>query len=219
MRAPSLSERLVQEHQATWGAMAAHPFVIGLADGTLPEAALRAWLQQDRLFVMAERRVVWALRAHGLPPALDEALAGLDEAMVREATMFAAEAERRGFPVEVEPWPVCLGYSAFLLAAAHDGVLDGLTAMYAAERAYLDTWSAVRTRSLAGSPYRQWIENWSSDDFRAFVALLGRELDTLTETIPVALTARLRTVFARAARFELAFWEMCWQGQGWPAAS
>jgi hypothetical protein len=26
-------------------------------------------------------------------------------------------------------------------------------------------------------------------------------------------------VFARAARFELAFWEMCWQGQGWPAAS
>jgi thiaminase len=219
MYAPSLSERLVQEQQATWRAMAAHPLVIGLADGTLPEAALCAWVQQDRLFVLAERRVVWALRSHGLPAALDEALAGLDEAMVHEATMFAAEAERRGVPVEVEPWPVCLGYSAFLLGAAHDGVLDGLTAVYAAERAYLDTWSAVRTRSLAGSPYRHWIENWTGDDFRAFVALLGRELDTLTEPASVALAARLGVVFSRAARFELAFWEMCWQGQGWPGAS
>jgi thiaminase/transcriptional activator TenA len=219
MHTSRLSERLVQEHQATWGAMAAHPFVIGLADGTLPEAALRAWVQQDRLFVLAERRVVWALRAHGLPPALDDALAGLDEAMVREAAMFAAEAERRGYGVEVEPWPVCLGYSAFLLAAAHDGVLDGLTAVYAAERAYLDTWSAVRARSPAGSPFRRWIENWTDDGFRAFVALLGRELDTQVEGASTALAARLGMVFARAARFELAFWEMCWHGQGWPASS
>ena len=217
MRASSLSERLVQEHQAIWGAMAAHPFVVGLADGTLPEAALRAWVRQDRLFVLAERRVVWALRAHGPPPALDEALTGLDQALLREAAMFAAEAERRGFGVEVEPWPVCLGYGAFLLAAAHDGVLEGLTALYAAERAYLDAWSAVRARSRAGSPYHQWIENWTSEGFRAFVALLGRELDTLAGTAPGALEARLGTVFDRAARFELAFWEMCWQGQGWPA--
>jgi thiaminase/transcriptional activator TenA len=219
MRALSLSERLVHGQQATWRAMAAHPLVTGLADGTLPEAALRAWVQQDRQFVLAERRVVWALRAHGLPAPLDDSLARLDEAMVHEATMFAAEAQRRGFPVEIEPWPVCLGYSAFLLAAAHDGVLDGLTAVFAAERAYLDTWSAVRTRSPAGSPYRHWMDNWTSDEFRAFVALLGRELDTLTERVPVALGARLGMVFARAARFELAFWEMCWQGQGWPAES
>jgi hypothetical protein len=36
MRAPSWSERLVQEQQATRGAMAAHPLVVGLADGTPP---------------------------------------------------------------------------------------------------------------------------------------------------------------------------------------
>jgi thiaminase len=31
-----------------------------------------------------------------------------------------------------------------------------------------------------------------------------------------ALTERLGVVFTGAARFELAFWEMCWSGQAWP---
>jgi thiaminase len=30
------------------------------------------------------------------------------------------------------------------------------------------------------------------------------------------LARRLGVLFARAARFELAFWEMCWSGQAWP---
>jgi len=36
-------------------AMAGHPFVLGLADGTLPDGALQAWVQQDRIFVVEER--------------------------------------------------------------------------------------------------------------------------------------------------------------------
>ena len=32
----------------------------------------------------------------------------------------------------------------------------------------------------------------------------------------VVFTDRLGVVFTDAARFELAFWEMCWSGQAWP---
>ena len=74
----AFSDRLVEANRATWTAMAAHPFVLGLADGTLPDASLRAWVQQDRVFVLEERRVVAALRAHGPPDGLDRLLAGLD---------------------------------------------------------------------------------------------------------------------------------------------
>ncbi|HYY80374.1 MAG TPA: hypothetical protein VFD04_14495 [Actinomycetes bacterium] len=212
----SFGERLVEANQPVWAAMAAHPFVLALAGGTLPEAPLRAWLQQDRLFVLEERRAVAALRAHGLPAELDRLLAGLEGSMVAEAEAFAEEAERHGFAAEAEPWPVCLGYTSYLLCAARDGLLEGLTAVYAAERAYLDTWTAVAARSPAGSPYRGWIDNWSGEGFRGFVAELGGQLDGLAGSPSPAVAGRLGAVFRRAALFELAFWEMCWSGQAWP---
>ena len=210
------TDHLLEANRDLWAAMAGHPFVVGLADGTLPDSALQAWVQQDRIFVVEERRVVAALRAHGLPSQFDDLLADLDRSLVLEAEAFTQTAIDHGFAPEVEPWPVCLGYTSYLHCAAYDGALEGLTALYAAERAYLDTWTAVAERSPAGSAYHGWIQNWSGEPFRAFVNDLGRDLDELAGAPSPALARRLGLVFARAARFELAFWEMCWSGQAWP---
>jgi thiaminase len=212
----AFGDHLVEANRDLWTAMAAHPFVLGLADGTLPDAALHAWVQQDRIFVLEERRVVATLRLHRLPGGLDRLLAGLDGSLVAEADAFARTAEERGFASDAEPWPVCLGYTSYLLRWAYEGLLEGLTGLYAAERAYLDTWTAVAARSPAGSPYRAWIDNWTGEEFRAFVADLGRELDELAGSPSPAAAERLGSVFTGAARFELAFWEMCWRGQAWP---
>ena len=157
----AFTDRLIEANRAVWAAMAGHPFVLGLAHGTLPAAALQAWVQQDRVFVVQERRVVAALRAHGLPSRLDGLLADLDRGLVLEADAFTQTATDQGFAPEVEPWPVCLGYTSYLRCAAYDGVLEGLTALYAAERAYLDTWTAVAELSPADSTYHAWIQNWS----------------------------------------------------------
>ena len=210
-------EHLVESNRDLWMAMAGHPFVLGLAQGTLPDGALQAWVQQDRVFVVEERRVVAALRAHGLPSRLDDLLADLDRSLVLEADAFTRTAAEHGFAPEVEPWPVCLGYTSYLRCAAYDGILEGLAALYAAERGYLDTWTAVAKLSPADSPYHGWIQNWSGEAFRAFVTALGRGLDELAGEPSPALAGRLGVVFTRAARFELVFWEMCWSGQAWPA--
>jgi thiaminase len=50
------TEHLAESNRDLWMAMAGHPFVLGLADGTLPDGALQAWVQQDRIFVVEERR-------------------------------------------------------------------------------------------------------------------------------------------------------------------
>jgi len=210
------TEHLVEANRDLWAAMAGHPLVLGLAQGTLPESALQAWVQQDRIFVVQERRVVAALRAHGLPSRLDQLLADLDHNLVLEAEAFARTAAEHGVAPEVEPWPVCLGYTCFLRCAASDGALEGLTALYAAERAYLDTWTAVAALSPADSAYHAWVQNWSGEPFRAFVGALGRDLDEFAGAPSPALAQRLGVVFTGAARFELAFWEMCWSGQAWP---
>src|SRR5919106_2617451 len=123
-------EQLVESNRDLWAAMAGHPFVLGLAEGTLPDGALQAWVQQDRVFVVEERRMVAALRAHGLPSRLDDLLADLDRSLVVEAEAFTRTAADHGVAAEVGPWPVCLGYTCFLRCAAYDGVLEGLTALY-----------------------------------------------------------------------------------------
>ena len=212
----AFTDDLVEANRDLWAGMGDHPFVLGLAEGTLPGSALRAWVQQDRIFVVQERRVVAALRAHGLPSRLDDLLADLDRSLVLEAEAFTQTAIDHAVAPEAEPWPVCLGYTSYLRCAAQDGVLEGLTALYAAERAYLDTWTAVAERSPADSAYHAWIQNWSGEAFRAFVTALGRDLDELAGAPSPALASRLGVVFTGAARFELAFWEMCWSGQAWP---
>src|SRR4029434_10287858 len=199
----AFTDRLVEANQAVWAAMAGHPFVLGLAHGTLPGSALQAWVQQDRVFVVQQRRVVAALRAHGLPSRLDGLLADLDHNLVLEADAFTQTAAEHGVAADAEPWPVCLGYLSYLRCAAFDGALEGLTALYAAERAYLDTWTAVAERSPADSAYHPWIRNWSGEPFRAFVSALGHELDELAGAPPPALAQRLGVVFTGAARFEL----------------
>jgi thiaminase len=212
----AFTDQLIEANRDLWAAMAAHPFVLGLAHGTLPDGALQAWVQQDRIFVVEERRVVAALRAHGLPSRLDDLLADLDRSLVLEADAFTRTAADHGVAPEAEPWPLCLGYTSYLRCAASDGALDGLTALYAAERAYLDTWTAVAERSPADSAYHAWIQNWSGEAFRAFVTALGRNLDELAAAPSPALAHRLGVIFTRAARFELAFWEMCWSRLAWP---
>src|SRR5919106_3279664 len=177
-------EQLVESNRDLWAAMAGHPFVLGLAEGTLPDGALQAWVQQDRVFVVEERRVVAVLRAHGLPSRLDDLLADLDRSLVLEADAFTRTAADHGFAADAEPWPVCLGYLSYLRCAAFDGALEGLTALYAAERAYLDTWTAVAKLSPADSAYHAWIHNWSGEPFRAFVGDLGRGLDELAGAPP-----------------------------------
>src|SRR4029450_8930625 len=142
-----------------------------------------------------ERRMVAALRAHDLPSRLDALLTDLDRGLVLEAEAFAGTAADHGFAPDAEPWPVCLGYISYLRCAAYDGVLEGLTALYAAERAYLDTWTAVGARTPPDPTSPAWIQNWSGEAFRDFVPSLGHDLDEVAGAPSPALTERLGVIF------------------------
>src|SRR5919107_1332197 len=116
----AFTDQLIEANRDLWATMAGHPLVLGLAEGTLPDGALQAWVQQDRVFVVEERRMVAALRAHGLPSRLDDLLADLDRSLVLEAEAFTRTAADHAVAPEAEPWPVCLGYISYLRCAAYD---------------------------------------------------------------------------------------------------
>ena len=159
--------------------------------------------------------MVATLRAHGLPSRLDGLLADLDHSLVLEAEAFTQTAAEHGFAPEVEPWPVCLGYTLPSCAASRRRL--GGACRPVRGRACLPGHLDRRgQRSPADSAYHAWIQNWSGQAFRAFVSALGRGLDELAGTPSPVPGPPPGRALHRAARFELAFWEMCWSGQAWP---
>ena len=60
----SFFERLKTEASAEWRAYTEHHFIIGMADGTLTEAAFRHYLVQDYLFLIEFARASDSRRRH-----------------------------------------------------------------------------------------------------------------------------------------------------------
>lgn len=213
---PSLAQSLVAENRDLFAALAAHPWVTEFATGTLPAAALVAWARQSSLFRAQQRRALLMLRALDPPARLDGILTELTDAAEREPQQLADSLTLLGATPAASAWPACLGYSSYMLDCARSGLAAGSVAIYAAERAYLDTWSAVLPLVSPGARWHSWVDNWTCDKFRSLVGRLGQCVDELAgPTPPPAMRAHAGRVFQTVAKLELEFWSMCYEQRGW----
>lgn len=204
--------RLLDANADLWPRIATHPFVAACGDGTLPAAAFDLWLREDHFFVVGFRRFVADLLALAPDEDARDLLAGGLAALTPELEMFRRELHQRDLDLDAEPCPTTLGYTAYVRAAPSDGFITGLTVLYGAEKAYLDAWTTVRERAAADSPYRRFIDNWSSPAFRDYVTQIAALLDRLAGDDPGALARR---AFRRVVRFELRFWDAVHAGERW----
>lgn len=203
------SAQLLAGNGDLWDALVSHPFVADTAHGVLPRETFGRWLAEDHFYVAEFRRFLAVLAAQAPTEPARDLLAGALGPLRSELDLFRREAGERGIRLAGEPGPTTLGYSAYLHACALDGYAAGLTALYAAEKAYFDAWSAVRARAERGSPYWPFIDNWSSAAFGQWVADVGALLDA------EPLSDGLRRTFRRVARFELRFWDAVYAGEQW----
>ena len=199
MTSTSTSETLLAGAAAEWRSLAAHPFIVATADGTLPAASFERWLVADHHFVVGFRRFLARLVELAPHEAARDVLAGGLGALQAELDLFRAEARARRLDLDAEPSLTTLGYTAFLLASAADGGPTALTVLFGAEKAYFDAWSAVRSRTDPTSTYWRFVDNWSSPAFGAWVD----DVAALVDELP---SPDHRT-FARVVRFERAFWD------------
>jgi len=181
----------------------AHPFVQGLADGTLPLPAFQRYIAQDAYFLDAFVRAYALALARGpdrqgvrdfftlLSGALDE-LEGHDA----DAARWGVRGE------EVRPHRATLTYTDFLLAtAALRPVGETCAALTPCMRlyAYLGQALAARGEGVA-APYRAWIETYAHPAFEALAARLESLLDRYVRDKEAA-----RVAYRRAMTLELDF--------------
>lgn len=207
----SFAASLPESCQGAWANAISHPFVRAVGEGILPVERFHVWVQQDRRFVEGLAGFVGEL----IEIAPDDDVPGLRSglaALAPELDLFRAYIDREQIPLDVTPLAICRDYIRFLLACAERGYAHGLCAYYACERAYLDAWLSVRERSGLKGPYKEWITNWTSDEFDAYVHWLAERLDAHTMGANKQTLDELRDAFRDTVDFEVRFWTACWAG-------
>ncbi len=179
-----------------------HPFVRGLADGTLPREAFAGYVAQDAFFLEAFARAYAQGVVRSPDRAALEAFADLLAGVREELRLHDSYAARWGIDLAaVQPAPATLAYTDFLLAVASSGGLGVIcAAMTPCMRLY-----AHLGRSLSGraaDTYGEWVDTYADPAFEELAATLEGLLDVHAEDSP-----EVRRAYRRAMTLEIAFFD------------
>ena len=220
--AGSLSQHLWASIAGTYDAVLAHPFLTGLADGTLPGDAFRFYVVQDAHYLRQYARAlsVLAARAPEGPDVLMFAQhaagaiaveSSLHEGFFRDFGLSDAEVAATAMA------PTNLAYTSYLLATAHGGSFP--EALGAVLPCYWIYWEVGKALVERGSPdplYRRWIDTYGGEEFAGIVTDVLALADRVGAGLADAERDRVVGHFVATARYEWMFWDMGWRREAWP---
>ena len=218
-----LSDSMRQRADAVWHRILAHPFVVGLGDGTLAVSRFKYYLRQDYLFLIDYSRVL----------AIASAKAPDLEGMTRFGELLHATLSKemqlhrtlcQGFgisPSQLERTkiaPATSAYARFLVSVAYEGSIREIgAALLPCQWGYSEIGRhLVRTGNAGESnPYAEWIQTYASQEFAESAEWLKAYVDDQSRHISGSERRRLHELYLLSSRYEYDFWEMGWHRKGW----
>ena len=184
-----------------------HPFVQGIASGALALERFRVYVGQDACFLEAFVRAYALALARcpdreGLEVFKDLLVGGFEELRLHKGY-----AKRWGISLSPEPLPATSAYCDFLLRIASlDPVGHTVAAMTPCMRLYAFLGQQLAPKLDPKSPYREWVETYSSGEVEALASRLEGLLDRYGGD-----PERLAWLYRRAMELELAFFQAAWE--------
>jgi len=218
----SLSDELHDAARPIWDAQLQHPFVRGIADGTLEEERFKRWVVQDYSYLREFARVfAWAVAKADRLESMGWYAAVLNLTLNTEMELHRKYAARFGItPQELEEapmWPTNRAYTDFLVRTAADGdMADLLAALLPCAWGYVDIGQSLAAENPPGDQrYADWIAQYASVEFAQAAEWLRGELDRVAEAAAPEKKGHLTELFLLSSRYEHRFWDMCWDGEDW----
>ena len=184
-----------------------HPFVQGIADGTLERKKFAYYVGQDAFFLEAFARAYSASAAkspdwEGFGIFHNLAAGVLEELRLHEDFAATWEVDLRA----VQAQPATRRYTDFLLATAWSSDV-GLTtvAMLPCMRLYTFLGQQLASSGVPNYEYGNWIDTYSAPEFEK----LAQQLETLAERYSSA-TPRVHSIYRYAMLCERDFFEAAW---------
>lgn len=189
-------------------AAVSHPFVRGLADGSLPAPRFAAFIAQDAFYLDAFARAYAFALAHCPDRAGLEVFADLLAGVRAELSLHASYAERLGIDLaHVVPAPATTAYTEFLLDTAAAG-RTGVTcaAMTPCMRLYAHIGQTLHSEPHADT-FQEWIDTYADPSFEELAVRLEELLDRYGSSDPGVPQA-----YRTAMTLELGFFDgaMTW---------
>ena len=179
-----------------------HPFVRGVADGSLDRDAFKRYIAQDAFFLRAFFRAYAVAAAKGDDLVQACTFWRLMEGVLDELKLHAKYSKDLGIDLSiVEPLPAARAYTDFLVRTAwHNGVDQIVAAMVPCMRLYAFLGQKLAPCVHSEHPFQKWIATYSGDEFEVLAAELEALLDALAQDTP-----QVRNAYRYAMQCEVQF--------------
>lgn len=199
-----------------------HPFLKGMADGTLPEDVFRYYAIQDALYLQDFARSIATAASKAPKDAWAETLASH-----AHDTLVAERSLHEGFFKDwdissdevygTRPSPTCLAYTSYLVKVAFREPFEEVVG--ALLPCYWIYWEVGKHLEQLGSSnplFQRWIDMYVSDVFATPVKEVLAIMDELGDALPEAAKARVLNHFVTSSQYEWMFWDAAWRKEDWP---
>ena len=215
----NVSQRLYEKALPIWESYYQHPFVHGIADGTLPVEKFQFYMIQDHKYLMQYAKVF----ALGLIKADQESdmrlFSGLITATLdTENAVHQSYLGKLGITRElIDATPMCLNnasYTNYMISISFkEGLAELMTAVLACSWSYAEI--GARLAEIPGAAehpfYGEWIRGYAGEDYQRTNDALVELMDRLAAGCSEQEYARLEEIFVHCSRYELGFWDMAWK--------
>ncbi|MGJ9381942.1 thiaminase II [Salipaludibacillus sp. CF4.18] len=215
------SERIRKKADPIWQDNFNHPFIKGLADGTLPIESFKYYVLQDSYYLSHFARIQcaggakaedfyttsrMAIHAQGSY----EAEMALHEKFSKMLNISAEEFEN------FMPAPSAYAYTSHLYRVAYNGNLgEIISALLPCYWVYLEIGDLLQGATPKEEVYQEWIAAYGGDWFRDLVNEQIDRLDEIAEKVTEKDRNRMEEHFLISSHYEYAFWDMAYNREDW----
>ena len=205
-----------------YAAIVEHPFLAGLADGTLPRDSFAYYLAQDAHYLRDYARALAIVGAK----APSHAVAGMfcrhaAETVRVELTLHASLLPELGVSAEalesIPVSPTTAAYTSYLIATAYGGSFgEALAAVLPCYWIYQRVGDTLVRQTSPEPHYQRWIDTYGGDAFAATVAEVLAVADESGPALGDDERRRAGAHFVATTRYEWMFWDAAWRQERWP---
>ena len=215
------TERLLDASRGIWEGYLAHPFVRGLADGSLAVNKFRFYLLQDYLYLFDYAKVFAQGVVKSREPEVMRVFSSYGASILNgEMEIHRGYMARLGITEAqaeaVQPSLSILSYTAYMRAvAAEEGPAEIMAAVLscAINHKYSGQWVRKNYPHAENHDfYGEWVRGYASEDYAAENQRLIALMERLSTDYTEAQLQRLTDIFVACSRYEAMFWDMAWDG-------
>ena len=211
--------RLLDAAKEIWEGYHSHPFVQGIADGTLDRDKFRFYMIQDYLYLIDYARVF----AIGVSKARDMETMKLfsgyvDQILDGEMDIHNGYMGRFGITKEEAehtlPALDNISYTSYMIRVAYD---EGPAEIAAAILSCALSYEVIARKIVRENPdaqthpfYGEWVRGYASQEYHEANEVLIELTERLTRNYNEEQMAHLAEIFVNCSRYEGAFWDMAW---------